>query len=406
VRAALRRRRWRAVVRAEESGAVTVSAEKGYLRETGNLAFHLALVALLLGAAAGSLWGWEGGALLTEGRPFCNSVQAYDQFTPGSRVRDASLPAFCVTLDDFRADYLPNGQADTYTARLRYVQGERALAAEPDQPYTLRVNEPLRIDGATMYLINTGYAPVLRYTDRFGTVFTDSPPFIPQDGALSSDGAFLLPDANQDPKSTTRTPDVQVAFEGFFLPTAAEDGPAIRSTFPAPLDPAVVLLAYRGDTGLDSGVPRSVYSVDQGQVQRGELKQLGARKLRPGQSWTLDDGSTLTFVGFREWMSVTIAHDPGERVVLVAAAVMLVGLVASLTVRRRRIWFRFTPAAPADEDEAGRTVVTAGGLARNDADSYADEFRATVAAVAAGLGVAEPREQTGPAGPADSPERD
>src|SRR3954451_7879744 len=41
----LRRARWRADVHDEDGGTVTVAAEKGYLRETGNLVFHVALVA-------------------------------------------------------------------------------------------------------------------------------------------------------------------------------------------------------------------------------------------------------------------------------------------------------------------------------------------------------------------------
>jgi cytochrome c biogenesis protein len=61
--------------------------------------------------------------------------------------------------------------------------------------------------------------------------------------------------------------------------------------------------------------------------------------------------------------------------VLLGAIVMVLGLIASLTVRRRRIWFRLIPGP------AG-TAVTAGGLARTDAESFTDEFRRTVVAVA------------------------
>ncbi|GMA18199.1 hypothetical protein GCM10025862_02200 [Arsenicicoccus piscis] len=37
-----------------------VSAEKGFLRELGNLVFHLALIGVLIGVAVGHLWGWKG----------------------------------------------------------------------------------------------------------------------------------------------------------------------------------------------------------------------------------------------------------------------------------------------------------------------------------------------------------
>jgi cytochrome c biogenesis protein len=52
---------------------------------------------------------------------------------------------------------------------------------------------------------------------------------------------------------------------------------------------------------------------------------------------------------------------------------MLAGLLGSLTIRRRRVWFRFTP------DGAG-SAVSAGGLARNEYAGFVDEFDRLVAA--------------------------
>ncbi len=67
-RAALRGDRWRVVTREEPGGVVTISAEKGYLRETGNLVFHVALTALLVAVAIGKLWGYSGSVLVQGGR--------------------------------------------------------------------------------------------------------------------------------------------------------------------------------------------------------------------------------------------------------------------------------------------------------------------------------------------------
>jgi cytochrome c biogenesis protein len=156
-----------------------------------------------------------------------------------------------------------------------------------------------------------------------------------------------------------------------YTPTAPEEGPKIRSVFPAENSPGLTLAAYRGDTGLGSGVPRSVYSLDRSQVESGALENVGAKFLRPGETWTLDDGSTLEFVGTREWAGLRVDHDPGQDTVLVASVLMTLGLIGSLTVRRRRLWVRLAPAP------AG-TVVTVGGLARTDADTYAEEFGRTV----------------------------
>jgi cytochrome c biogenesis protein len=221
-------------------------------------------------------------------------------------------------------------------------------------------------------------------------VFTSTTPFLPQDSQHTSEGVVVLPDANQDPKGTTTVRDVQVAFEGIYMPTLPEFGPKVRSAFPAERRPGLILLAYRGDTGLNTGIPHSVYSLDQAQVRKGALKPVGSKLLLPGQTWKLDDGTEVTFVGTKEWASLQIGHDPGQLAVLGGAVVMVLGLIASLTVRRRRIWFRLTPA-PATGG-AGRTVITAGGLARTDAESFSAEFRRTVAAVALATATTDPTE--------------
>ncbi|MCW2507636.1 MAG: ResB protein required for cytochrome c biosynthesis, partial [Modestobacter sp.] len=81
----LRVRRFRVVRRDGRSGP-ELSAEKGYLRETGNVLFHLSLLALLLGLAGGKMWGYEGSILVTEGQGFCNSFQQYDTYSAGPLV--------------------------------------------------------------------------------------------------------------------------------------------------------------------------------------------------------------------------------------------------------------------------------------------------------------------------------
>jgi cytochrome c biogenesis protein len=133
---------------------------------------------------------------------------------------------------------------------------------------------------------------------------------------------------------------------------------------------------------MDAGIPRSVYSLDQRQIDQGRLKMIGGQPklLHPGESWTLDDGTKVEFLGTREWITLQVRHDPGAPVVLVAAVLLLVGLLGSLTVRRRRVWFRLIPA-PADGDgDHERTIVEAGGLARAEYAGFDAEFAKLVAA--------------------------
>ena len=375
IAAGLRRRRWRVAVRDHDSG-VTVSAEKGFLRETGNLLFHFSLLAILIGVAWGSAYGWYGNRLLVQGedQAFCSTLQQYDDYGLGSRASAADLPPLCMELRDFEGRYLPSGQPESYTAKTRYTLGD-----SPPKDYTLRVNEPLRLSDGNVYLVGNGYAMVIRYTDRYGHSQTTVAPFLPVDGRLTSEGVAVFPDANVNPKTGRRDPDRQVGFEGLYMPTMPSDkqgAMAGHSAFPTEKNPGLVLFAYRGDLGLDAGIPRSVYSLDPDQLKSGRLKKIREtpQVMHPGDTWKLDDGTKVEFVGTRKWVTLQMRYDPGAPVVLGAAVLLLVGMLGSLTVRRRRVWFRLSPDPGAGSAGAQRTIVEAGGLARTEYVGFTAEF--------------------------------
>lgn len=375
IAAALRRRRWRVAVRGD-----AVSAEKGHLKETGNLLFHFSLIVLLAGIALGSWYGWHGNRLLVAGedKTFCNSLQQYAETGLGPRVDATDLPPFCLELTGFEARFLESGQPEAFRARVRVDEGDGT-----PRPADFSVNSPLRLDGANVYLLGHGYAPVIRYTDRAGRAQTEVAPFLTVDGNLTSEGVAAFPDVNRDPTSGARDPDLQVAFEGIYLPTAPEQPPFARSAHPDERSPAVVLIAYRGNLGLDAGIPGSVYQLDQRQVRTGRLKQVGdAKLLRPGEAWTLDDGTKVEFLGTRRYVTLSVRHDPGEKIVLVSAGVLLVGLMLSLFGRRRRVWFRVVrPDLAATRTTSRSSLVEVGGLPRTDYSGFAEEFDQLVAAV-------------------------
>jgi cytochrome c biogenesis protein len=394
IAAVLRRRRWRVVVRGNE-----VSAEKGYLKETGNLLFHTSMIAVLIGVALGSWYGWSGNRLLVAGadNAFCNTQFQYAESKLGSQVQSPDLPPFCLTLEEFQARFLESGQPEFYNATVTVSEDGRA-----DRREEFSVNSPLRLDGASVYLLGHGYAPVIRYTDRNGDSQTSTVPFLTMDNTLTGEGVALFPDVNTDPATGKRDPNAQVAFEGLYLPTAPDAPPYVRSEHPTERNPAVFLVAYRGNLGVDAGIPGSVYQLDQRQVRNGKLKQLGdAKLLKPGEKWTLDDGTSVEFLGTEPFITLSVRYDPGSTLMLVSCGVLLVGLMGSLFGRRRRVWFRVLPAGPggpvdaalptgpggsADattngtDDPAGRSttdgssLVEVGGLPRTEYPGFAAEF--------------------------------
>ena len=336
-----------------------VSAEKGYRREAGNLLFHTALLAVLGAIALGGLFGYKANKLLVEGDSFANTASSLDEFHPGRLVTAAGLPPFTITLDRFSARYVSGGpltgQPASFDARIRYA----AQPGGPAHPFDLRVNHPLSVDGVKVFLIGHGYAPVLKVTDGTGRVVYDqATPFVATETrGFTSQGVVKAPDAR--PR--------QLGFAGVFLPTAIDAGGRLVSAFPAPLLPRVSLVSYAGNLGMDSGAPQSVFSLDTAGLRRLPVQP---RSLAPGQSIRLPGGlGTLTFVGYRQWVSLAITYDPGQVPALAAGVVALAGLVLSFLVRRRRVFVR----AAAGPD--GHTVVEAGGLARSDpGGGFGDEF--------------------------------
>ncbi len=363
-RRALRRGRWRTAQR--ETG---LSAEKGHLRETGNLVFHVSLVALLVGVAVGAFTGFKGTVLVKEGDGFANTVIAYDDVTPGRRFSADRLEPFSFTLRDFRATYTEDGKALTFDADLGWSRGP----GEPQQAYGLRVNEPLEIGAAKVYLIGHGYAPRVLVRDRAGHELRQTVPCLPQDGRFVSNCTIKVPNAvTPDGKAD------QMAFEGVLTPTTVQDPETgrVSSVHPAADDPALTVIGYRGDLGLDSGETQSVYELD---TQSLTPLPGPAQGLRPGQTWELPGGGSLTFEGTTEWATFQVTQDPGKVVVLWASIALVAGLLLSLFVRRRRVWVRAS-AAPAGEGPApARTVVEIGGLARTDAEAFARDFAALTA---------------------------
>jgi cytochrome c biogenesis protein len=223
----------------------------------------------------------------------------------------------------------------------------------------------LTVGSTKVYLVGHGYAPRFTVRDDEGhVVFDGAVPFLPQDGNFGSTGVIKAPDARPQ----------QLGFSGFFLPTAVPSPQGFVSAFPGPKNPAVVLLAFRGDLGLDSGTPQSVYALDDSKLRRVATAVLGI-----GDTMPLTGGKgTITFAGLDQWASFQVTYDPGKRLVFLAAVIMIGGLLLSLRVRRRRIWVRVTSA----EGEP-RTVIEAGGLGRSDGGAFTEEFADIVTALQA-----------------------
>ena len=352
----------------DKNGTVSVSAERGYWRETGNLVFHSALVGILITVGFGGGFGFSGQRVLVEGQTFVNTLLAYDSFNPGRFFDDTTLDPYSLTLDEFTVEYEQQnlqayGQPIDFTADV--TVGSPGGADEPGQ---VKVNGPLRTGGTDIFLLGNGYAPTITVTNPEGdVVFTDSVPFLPQDANLTSLGVVKVPDGLAE----------QVGMVGFFYPTqdTAQSG-AYFSSFPDLEYPMLTLNIYTGDLGLDDGVPTSVYSLNTDDMTQLTGGDTGVETLEfmPGDSAELPDGlGTVTFAdnspdsaandfskSVPRFASFDVHHDPTVYWVLSFAVLILLGLLTSLFVPRRRVWVKAT----AQSD--GSVQLEYAGLARGD----------------------------------------
>ncbi|WP_158018916.1 cytochrome c biogenesis protein ResB [Mycobacterium basiliense] len=388
-----RLRGWRTAIRRKPTGdaaseVVELSAERGYLREFGNIVFHFSLLGLLVAVAVGKLFGYEGNVIvIADGGPgFCSaSPAAFDSFRAGNTVDGTALYPICIRVNDFDAHYLPSGQAISFAADIDYQAGSE-LTANTWRPYRLEVNRPLRVGGDRVYLQGHGYAPTFTVTFPDGQTRTSTVQWRPDNPQtlLSSGVVRIDPPAGSYPDADVRRKH-EIAIQGLLAPTEQLDGTLLSSRFPALNAPAVAVDIYRGDTGLDSGRPQSLFALDPRLIEQGRLVKEKRVNLRAGEQVRIAQGpaagTVVRFDGAVPFVNVQVSHDPGQAWVLVFAITMMAGLLVSLLVRRRRVWVRLTSAIEAP----GTVNVELGGLARTDNSGWGDEFERLTERLLSGL---------------------
>ncbi|MGC7152147.1 cytochrome c biogenesis protein ResB [Paenarthrobacter ureafaciens] len=362
----LKKRGYRVEVRDADGDLPSLGAERGFMKEVGNLIFHTSLIGVLVSVAIGGLFGYSGQRILVEGDTFVNTLVGYDQFSPGTNFQSGWLQPYSVRLDKFQATFdrespKKTGQPIDYTAEVTTKDNPDA----PEKKEILKVNDPISLGGTSMYLTGNGYAPVVTVRDGEGNVAFQGPVTAKVQGDnYYSSVVIKVPDGKPD----------QLGFNGFFLPTAFETEDGISfSADPVLANPQLNLDSYYGDLGLDRGVPQNVFELDVS-----DLTQLNGRKLEAGgitlalgQTATLPEGKgSITFDSVKKYVGVDIHHNPGQLYALIFGLLAVAGLVTSLYISRRRVWVR------TGTHQDGRTMVEYGLLARGEDHRLAGEAAA------------------------------
>lgn len=267
------------------------------------------------------MWGYEGTrSLVADGQEgLCNtSTAVYDSFRAGRLVDGTDLEPFCIRVDDFTATFLPTGQPDMYTAMMRYTEGAPTTDPGTWPLARVRVNEPLRVAGSRVYVLGNGFAPTFTVTFPDGQKRTQTVPFAPDEmqTMLSSGAVRVDPPAGMFPVEKERRRN-QIGIEGS---SRRRRSSTARCSLPLRADPERPPRRDPGVprcTGLDSGRPQNAYALDPALMHSGQLQRVGQANLKPGGVLRLDDGTSVTFDGYRRWVSVQVSNDPAQLWVLV-----------------------------------------------------------------------------------------
>ena len=342
----------------------SVGAERGYTREIGNILFHFGLLGVLVFMGIGGLYKYEGQKIIVEGDGFANNLVSYDSFTPGTAFSEERLHPFSMQLENFDVVYDRRESAATYGLPMDYTATMQVTPGPGEDTYqdTIKVNDPLTIDGVRIFLVGNGYAPNITVTDGNGDVAYSGPIIAQIQDVITNSSSVVVkvPDAQPE----------QLGFVGMFLPTSytGEDGVAV-SIDPEAYNPELILNSYYGDIGLDSGVPQNVYVLD-----TKNMTELNSRKndhggitLGVGDTYELPENKgTITFDSWDRYIGVDLHYDPSKWGVAFFASLAMVALVISLYVRRRRALVKAT-------EHDGHTVIEYGLLARGETFGLRDE---------------------------------
>ena len=292
------------------------SAEKGYLRETGNLLFHVSLVALLVGIALGGL---------SASRARCCSRRATASPTPssttttsgpGRRFGDEDLVPFNFALDDFRATYTEDGQGAHLRGRPHLApdaapDGDRRAVRDPGQP-------PARPSTARSVYLRRARLRAARRGARRGRRGRARPErAVPAAGAdvpvdLRHQGAGRRPASSSpsrasSPRRPSRSPETGRVDVGLPGRRRTRRSPSSATAATSGSTPARRSRSTRSRTAPAGG-------------DRRRRRRSGSTL---GETWELPGGGSLTFVETTEWATFQVTQDPGKRLALLASGGMV-----------------------------------------------------------------------------------
>jgi cytochrome c biogenesis protein len=289
LRSTLRRHHFK--VREEEiDGTRYLYGDRNQYTKLATLLTHLGLILFIVAAAVTTKFGDEQPLLIAEGE----SLTVQPIGTPGLLV---------VKNLGFEAPgFIETGLARDFTTDLAVYRDGQEIARK-----TIRVNDPLAVDGYTFHENNFGPAPDLLISDRDARPLWDAP--VPFDGAAGGFpyGRLLVPGS-----------DILLEFQ-------------LR-----PVDGVSTVVIQ----------PSRIVGENADGTVKTELLDVGAVQAVDGRRLVQIPQAEMTvgLRGFSEYTLLIAKKDPGQGIVWSAFGFLITGIAITFYLPRRRIWTRLTSA--------------------------------------------------------------
>jgi cytochrome c biogenesis protein len=373
-RRVLRRRMFR--VARDDDGRPALAAEKGALREVGSLLFHWAFLLIVIGVIYGKGTGFTGRAAVVEGKTWIDAQANYDGQLRTGRFFNGDFTGAGIRLRGFEDTYRQSGQPMDFVSHVDLLDPQGNVVRQAD----IRVNDPASIDGIEFFQYGFGWAPVVEVRHD-GELISSEPITFVQDTApegvpqlaMPWHGILKLPFLEPEMGLTLELwPDSRAWLQ---LRTTG-DPVAMTGQF----QPIMFFKVFRGDL-----TDTSPLSLDTSVMRRAGRGVVGAGQtvdLRTGDA--LAEGAsppslTISFPELRQYSVFQVSRDRGVPLVLLAAILVLLGLLPALYTSRRKIWVRAEP-------NGDGTVLKVGGFALQRKPQFDEEFSKLVEAMARAAG--------------------
>jgi cytochrome c biogenesis protein len=262
-------------------GVTYVYGDRNQYMKMTTLLTHAGLVLFLAGGAVTVAAGFETVVFVGEGQTA--PVRAVG--TPGNLL---------VKNHAFEAPRNVDGSFADFSTDLSVFQDGQEVARK-----TIRVNDPLRVEGFVFHQNTFGPAADLTIRDV--------------GGALVWDGPLLLDDELLgDPLGFMTVPGAPVGLVAVLSETA-DGAPSLVMQGIAPADPET----GENDTLFLAAVPTGVTTDPE-----------------------VTAGHAITWNGMGAWTGMVIKNDPGQPIIWVAFGLLIAGLVLTFYFPRRRAWAR------------------------------------------------------------------